>query len=290
LNQVRASLPDGTQFDFVVHSGTDRFISERIKTRGSWEPFETRIMVSLLRPGDVVLDVGANIGWHTVVLGIAVGPEGRVYACEPEAANASLIEQNISLSKLTNVSLFRCALSNTSGTIKFIKSASNMGDHRIDTGDGADTVEVPVDTLDNVAKSRVLRLDRTRIVKVDTQGAEFMMFDGARKTLAELPRDAYIFVEFSPNLLRKHGRDSPEKFIELLASMRRDLYMINSRYRTLHRLSEAELRKFAGETADSSEDAGLDLILAPDSTDELRPFFKIYGFAVKKRFVRRITG
>src|SRR6266700_1510309 len=110
MTKVVASLPDGTRFDFVVHSGIDQFISQRIKNRGSWEPFETGIMISLLRPGDVFIDIGANIGWYTVMSALTVGRSGHVFAFEPAGDNADLLERNVALNRLDNVKLFRCAL------------------------------------------------------------------------------------------------------------------------------------------------------------------------------------
>ena len=248
-------------------------------------------MVSLLRPGDVFIDIGANIGWYTVVSGLKVGPLGCVFAFEPEEDNADLVERNVAVNSLRNVKLFRCALSDTTGTIKFIKSANNMGDHRIDSGVGSENaIEVPADTLDRIVASHGLDLGRTRIVKIDTQGAELMVFRGARNTFAGLPEDSVMFVEFSPNLLRKHTQDSPEGFIRMPGFLSRDIYVVDSRYRTIHPITQNELRKFAAECEGSSEDVGLDLILAPRQDGELRRFIRFYAPLVKRRFWRRKTN
>lgn len=288
MTQVVASLPGGKKFDFFVHAGVDQFISARIKARGSWEPFETSIIVSLLRPGDVFIDIGANIGWHSVVAGLTVGPRGRVYAFEPEGDNADLVERNVAINSLNNVRLFRCALSETTGTMKFIKSADNMGDHRIASGGGGENaIEVPVDTLDRLVAFHGLDLGRTQIVKIDTQGAELMVFKGAQNTFAGLSERSAIFVEFSPNLLRKHTQDSPEGFIRMLEFLSRNIYVIDRRCRTIHPIRPNELRKFAAECEGAFDDLGLDLILAPRDGDDLQRFNRFYGPLVKRIFLRR---
>lgn len=288
MTQVVASLPDGKKFDFVVHTGVDQFVSARIKAQGSWEPFETSIMVSLLRPGDVFIDIGANIGWHTVVAGLTVGPLGLVYAFEPERDNADLLERNAALNGLDNVKLFRCALSETTGTMKFIKSVDNMGDHRIAAaGGGENAIEVPVDTLDRIVALHGWDLSRAQIVKIDTQGAELMVCKGAQNTFAALPERCALFVEFSPNLLLKHSADSPEGFIRMLGFLARDIYVVNRRFRTIHLISPNELRKFAADCAGAMDTVFLDLILAPSVGNDLQRFDRFYGPLLKRIFLRR---
>lgn len=290
MSQVRASLPDGTTFDFAVHAGVDQYISARIQKRGSWEPFETNIMVSMLGPGDVVVDIGANIGWHTVVCGLTIGPSGRVICFEPDAANADLLERNVALNHLDNVRVFRCALSETTGTVQFNRSADNMGDHRIDpVTRGSDSTRVPTDTLDRMVAAEGLDLGKARIVKIDTQGAELMVFRGARQTLTGLPEECAVFVEFSPNLLRRHTPDSADGFLRMLDILSRDVYVVDARFRTLHPIDKGELQRFAAECAGASDDVGLDLILVPRGSKEVRSFERFYAPLRKCSFLRRKT-
>lgn len=290
MSQVGASLPDGTTFDFVVHAGIDQYISARIKKRGSWEPFETNIMVSMLGAGDMMIDVGANIGWHTVVCALTIGPSGRVFSFEPDGANADLLERNVALNNLGNVRVFRCALSEQTGTVPFNRSANNMGDHRIHPGVcGADSTRVPTDTLDRLVASEGFDLSKTRIVKIDTQGAELMVFRGARHTMAELPEGCAVFVEFSPNLLRKHTPDSSDGFLQTLDLIARDVYVVDARFRTLHRIDSGELQRFAAECVGCSDDVGLDLILAPRGGENLNGFSRFYAPLRKHSFLRRKT-
>ena len=70
----------------LVHGERDRFVSRRIREEGVWEPYETSLVLAMLRPGDVFVDVGANIGYFTILAASAVGAQGMVFAFEPDPA------------------------------------------------------------------------------------------------------------------------------------------------------------------------------------------------------------
>jgi FkbM family methyltransferase len=297
MEQVNAVLPDGTKFDFFVYRGVDRYISARIQKRGSWEPFVTAIMLSLLRPGDAFVDIGANIGWYTVASALKVGKTGQVIAFEPDPDNADMLERNVVLNDLHNVRLFRCALAESTGQMSLVKSATNMGDHRLDStsersasvnssnGSSA-SIDISVDTLDRVIADNGINLAKARILKVDTQGAEVLVLRGARETLAALSNECAIFIEFSPNLLRRHAHDASDSFIRIISQMDRTMYLVNSRFRTIHPVSKAELNHFVETSSGASEDIGLDLILAPRDENRLQDYCRIYAPLVKSRILR----
>jgi FkbM family methyltransferase len=287
MDQVNAVLPDGTKFDFFVYRGGDRYISARIQKRGSWEPFVTALMLSLLRPGDVFVDIGANIGWYTVASALKVGKTGQVIAFEPEPDNADMLERNVVLNDLHNVRLFRCALAESTGQMALVKSATNMGDHRLDSSTGSSAaINIPVDTLDRLIADNGINLAKARILKVDTQGAEVLVLRGARETLAALSNECAIFIEFSPNLLRRHAQNASESFIQMISQMDRTMYLVNSRFRTIHPVSKAELNHFAETCSGASDDIGIDLILAPRDDSRLREYCKIYAPLVKSRALK----
>ena len=283
MSQVNARSPNGDRFPFLLHDGQDRFISQRIRKRGSWEPFETRVMLSLLHPGDVVVDIGANIGWYTITLALQIGGSGRIFAFEPEPDNADLLEQNVALNRLSNVKVFRCALSDTPGTLTLVKSITNMGDHRLSSqpANPALQVDVPVETLDRLVAIGAVDLTSVRIIKIDTQGAEVLVLRGARDALVNLSFDCAVFVEFSPNLLRHHGIDFPRQFLDVLNGLARDMFMINARYRTLHRIGPSELDDFSASCMGGSDDVGIDLILAPRNDKSIQRFCRFYAHLVK---------
>ena len=89
--QVKLALQDFSDISLTVHGSIDRVISERIFKDGYWEPFETSILISSLREGYSFLDVGANIGYFTILAASLVGPSGFVYAFFPQPNKIRLI-------------------------------------------------------------------------------------------------------------------------------------------------------------------------------------------------------
>src|SRR5438094_750470 len=89
-----------------------------------------RFIESLVHPGDVAVDVGANIGYHTLIFARAVGERGRVFAYEPDPDNFRLLRRNVELNGYRNVRPFQAAVSDRSGTLTLYLSRDNPADHR----------------------------------------------------------------------------------------------------------------------------------------------------------------
>ena len=83
-----------TALQMYVHGPEDKHVSRKIREQGLWEPFETSLIVSRLNTGDVFVDVGANIGYFTLIAASLVGDQGQVYAFEPDPENYRLLEKN----------------------------------------------------------------------------------------------------------------------------------------------------------------------------------------------------
>ena len=83
-----------------VHGEQDQFVSRRIREHGVWEPYETSLVLRLLQPGDVFVDVGANIGYFSVLAASLVGDAGKVFAFEPDPDNFQLLCANAELNGL----------------------------------------------------------------------------------------------------------------------------------------------------------------------------------------------
>ena len=85
----------------------------------------------LVKPGDTIVDAGANFGYYTIIGSPLVGDKGKVYAFQPDPTNFELNQRNVRLNGLTNVVLEQKALSNRKGTLKLYIAGENKGDHRI---------------------------------------------------------------------------------------------------------------------------------------------------------------
>src|SRR5262249_29206299 len=140
-----------------------------LSLNGVYEPFETELIQSLIHEGDTVLDIGANIGYYTLIFARRVGTAGRVFAFEPDPENFALLKSNVEANGYKNVVLVNAALSNQSGTLRLYLCDENRGDHRIyPSGDGRRAIEIPALTGDEYLKD----VSDVRFIKMDVQGAE----------------------------------------------------------------------------------------------------------------------
>ncbi len=218
-------------FVWALHPADhDPWISGEILRTGGFEPLETAILTGLVGPGDVVVDVGANIGWHTLALARAVGPGGRVYAFEPASDTFALLQKNVEANGLENVvTLFHAAVSDRSGNLKLHRSENNPGDHRV----AADPAEMrDVETVRSVALDDVLaEVSGVALIKIDIQGHEPAAIRGMSRLLARSPR-AVLFTEFWPYGLSRGGHEdgveAPRAFAGQLAAMGLELVEIDT--------------------------------------------------------------
>ena len=153
--------------------------------------YEAQLWQYLLpRPGDVFLDVGANVGWYTLHVARMVGPEGLVLAVEPSPDSFAVLKENIKLNHLSNVTALNLAAWDRDADLDLILATICIADTvKQAWADPAEawfrkprgTVRVPARPLDDVLKDQeVTRLDW---VKIDVEGAEAEVLRGLRKAL-----------------------------------------------------------------------------------------------------------
>ena len=207
--------------------GSRMFVDPRDTTitpwlkKGIWEPLETALFEGEIGPGDVVVDVGANVGYYTLLAARLVGPTGKVYAFEPDPDAFALLSENVRLNGLGNVVLSSKALADEPGRMTLYRNPANRGDHRLYEPDGdRKGVTVDVSTLDvELADVRGVAL-----LKIDTQGAECTILAGGAEFLAR-ERDLGIIMEYTPKYIRALGRD-PEHCLRDLAAAQFEFYDI----------------------------------------------------------------
>jgi FkbM family methyltransferase len=173
---------------------TDDAVSKPIAA-GGWEPHTTGVFERLLRPGMTVVDVGANVGYFTLLAADLVGPEGRVYAFDPNPENCRLIASSIERNQLDTVSLFPVALGAENGFSYFTSAIGSNGAmlRRPRLAEGYDSL-IPVFRLDGLVDGP---LD---LLKIDVEGAEHLVVTGGR-ALIERSRPA-IVTEFSCDMIQ----------------------------------------------------------------------------------------
>lgn len=166
---------------------------------GDLDPQITWVCKQLLRPGDAVLDIGANIGLVTTIAASRVGPTGCVYAFEPQPRLARMIEQSAALNGWHHVTVHALALGDHHGTMALSVPPDDGGRGTLVTQrQGDDSLEVPVRRLDACLGDR---LDlRIRLLKIDVEGFEVQALLGAQELLDQQPPEAILFEELGPLL------------------------------------------------------------------------------------------
>lgn len=177
---------------------------------GEYEPGTMALFRSYLKEGMTVIDIGANLGYFTVIAARRVGPQGLVLCYEPDPHNFSLLEKNIAANGFTNVKPFTLALSDKSGTRELffgdnqttLSFSDKKGEGRFES--------VATDTLDNSLKA--LGSPKVDMIKMDIEGAEPIALDGMLGTIARNP-DIIVLFEFHPNAIKRLDY-SPLRFLE----------------------------------------------------------------------------
>lgn len=175
----------------------------------------------IVKSGHVVYDVGANVGFYTLLAATLAGPEGRVYAFEPLPRNLALLKRHVEMNQMNNVEILDGAVSDKPGTARFSTGDIPEMTHLSDTGE----IEVRTYQLDELVSSA--RVPPPRVIKVDVEGAEANVLAGARDILQ---RHKPIL------LLATHGAEVHQKCCDFLLEMGYSLHPLDDK--PLERSSE----------------------------------------------------
>lgn len=185
------------------------------------EPFESEIFVELLSAAPRVLDIGANAGWCSCIASAVSGGRARVHAFEPEHNNFVLLGRNAGLNAFHGIIPHQVALGADDGRANLFLNAENSGDHRLSNARSDEAIEVGIAKLDTVLSSQYFIPD---LVKIDVQGAELQVFDGAEKTFARAGRSMAVLMEFQPEAL---GLDTSHALADRIFSFNRPVFMVH---------------------------------------------------------------
>lgn len=186
------------------------------------EKTTTEIFKKVIKKGDIVLDIGANIGYFTLLSANLAGEKGRVYSFEPEPTNFKYLTKNIKLNAYNHVTANQKAVSDKDGEkVKLYICSYESGHHTInqpkgikDYGGGAhseinpDFIEVETVSIDKFCDENIK--SPVNVIKLDVEGAEFLALLGMNQTIKE-SKNLKMFIEFFPLLIRDMGH-SPEEF------------------------------------------------------------------------------
>jgi FkbM family methyltransferase len=225
---------------FVAHPNDQ--LSEQISSDRCYEPLESRVIASVLGPGDVAVDIGANIGYYSALSSARVGPRGLVHAFEPGPATFIKLQKTIELLGLENVKAYPLALANRSGSFRFVTSTSGQDAQQSLADWGGfqgekDVANVETSTLDDFLDCFVGG-GHPAFVKCDVEGAEPKVLEGSYKTL-QGDSPPVIMLEANRKALSAQGA-SADELLEKLPGYRFYFTPLDSNNETMRRFRTAD--------------------------------------------------
>ncbi len=165
----------------------DQYIGKSLSEYGEWSDAEVSLLTQLLSADENIIEVGSNIGTHTIPLAKHVAEGGLVYAIEPQYQNHKLLLDNIKNNELKNIEILKVAISSKEGKAYMNtfdeNMTSNYGDSRIFNSDFKNAESVHVKTLDQLFYDNIKHKKSIKLIKCDAQGQELNIILGSRKII-----------------------------------------------------------------------------------------------------------
>lgn len=186
---------------------------------GYWEMWITKFFMGVIREGMIMVEVGSNIGYYTLLAASCVGTQGKVYAFEADPQIFDILYRNMEINGfLDGVTLVNKAVTDKSGSLKFHCLKYHRGSGSIvpsldeslrQIREESETIEVESVALDEYFTDQNLKID---VIKIDAEGAEPFIFRGMKKLLSR-NHDIKIILECTPTLYASQGQN-PRAFLD----------------------------------------------------------------------------
>jgi FkbM family methyltransferase len=225
-------------------------ISKNILKGNNWEPHIIKFINKYLKEGDVALDIGACFGWHTLQMARSCGKTGKIYAFEPNQINIKLLNKNLEQNNINNVTVCDIALGHklmkTCICNAYTKNEINLGDSFISFNyeSGIDDINIPLGITKNgnilqITKKLVICMplddivieSNIKFIKIDVQGFEKMVLEGAIKTINK--NRPVMIIEFEDPCMNIFGYSSKE-LISYIHSFNYYIYFLDYEYPSDH--------------------------------------------------------
>ena len=213
---IKPELVDLHDFKIYVNPN-DLCIGRVISTTKTYESHVTQIMKKFLKRGMTFLDVGANVGYYSLLAASIIGPSGKIIAVEPGQLNVKLLYLRSIINKFNNIDIYPFAASDRRGLVSYADCLNNGTIcYQSDPRQLLNLDLVYSEKLDNL-------VDRVDIIKIDVEGADYLALRGANRLLETHP---IIFAEFGPPALQLVSGISGEKYLELLIDAKYNISVI----------------------------------------------------------------
>jgi FkbM family methyltransferase len=191
---LTATSAFGARFDVDLRDLVQRYLY----FFGVWEPVITRYLQDRLRPGDVFIDVGANVGYYTLLAARSVGPQGKVFAVEAASGTYAKLRRNLEQNGVENVTAFHVAVSESEGELPIwlyddgelagATTLTHVAQRRRPMSIAETVKAMP---LDRIIDAAIIR--QARFIKIDVEGAEWAVIKSLRELIGTVsPRTEFI--------------------------------------------------------------------------------------------------
>lgn len=198
------------------------------------EPFETELIKNQINENDIVIDIGAHIGYYTLVMAKLVGKNGKVFAFEPNPLNFGILQKNIESNGYFNVVLDNKAVSNKNGKTDLYLCEGNSGMHRIHPSEYCkDKIQVDVIKLNDYLSVDIIK--KIRLIKIDAEGTELEVLEGLSEALKN--SQINIFMEFVPKHIAEHG-SKPYEVLKFLDKYNFKIFIINEQKQKMEEITD----------------------------------------------------
>lgn len=216
LLQKKSLVAKASHFDLTLRVRTEDVIGRHLYKYGAHEPATAEFLKEYLKfeDGDVAFDVGANIGWYSLLFDKIAGSKSvDIFAFEPDPSNFSLLEENIARNAANRVHPQQRAVADVESTLQLhLYGKTNLGRHSLLDIHEGETVDVQTVILDNFWIDQDLGDRVPRFIKMDIEGFELMALRGAAAVLSRCPA---VILEYSPGYMKKASID-PSALLDLM--------------------------------------------------------------------------
>lgn len=226
-------------------------VGTSLRKKHTYHPQMTKVIREVIKPGMSCVDIGANIGYFTIIMSRLVGPTGFIYAYEPDETNFGLLQRNLDINNSRNVLPRMLGISNFYGEVDFYVDKINFGGHSlVRKGKIYATKSIPVATLDSL-----LKVKKVNLVKIDVEGTEPEVLEGMDSILDANP-NIILIIEYLPNM-------NSTEHLEKLVSRGLKFWHINEFQRATLPITPFLIKKLWG------QEPGMNLLVRRDRSDEI---------------------
>jgi FkbM family methyltransferase len=243
IKKILKNVEKSIKTEFSIIQGSKMYLdpgdSLDLSINGVYGELDTKIIRDNIKEGHIVIDVGANIGYYTLIFAQLAGTTGKVFAFEPEPKNFELLQKNVKVNDYSNTINQNYAVSDSNGNVSLFLAKNGIVGHRISNFDiNSNSILVKKIPLDDYF-TKLNLLDKINFVKIDVEGFEFGVLKGMTKII-EKSKNLKIFLEFNRTGIEEAGFD-PKEILDFLYKNNFKIYFLNYKENSINEADKNQL-------------------------------------------------